>query len=274
MNNTAVIKNITIYPVKSLDGISLQKARFGPGGCLLHDREYAIVDANGKKVKGKSNVMVHLLRSRIDFENEMVSLKHETETAWNHFHLIKDKTLIDGFLSTFFKIPVTLQRDTAGRFLDEPVKSGVTILSTASLERVSSWFDNLSLEETRKRFRANIEITDVPAFWEDQLFYKEGTAVEFKIGDALLYGLSPRARCVVPARHPQTGETIQGFQKSFALQRAAGIPAWSLLNVYGHSYYLAVDCYIPSSEFGKWIEVGDEMKIIGKKDLNEISIPL
>lgn len=273
MNSTPVIKNITIYPVKSLDGISLQKARFGPGGCLLHDREYAIVDANGKKVKGKSNALVHLLRSQVDFENGTISLKHETETAWNQFHLVKDKTLIEGFLSAFFKIPVTMQRDTAGRFLDEPVKSGVTILSTASLEQVRSWFGHLSLEETRKRFRANIEITNVPAFWEDHMFYKEGTAVEFKIGNALLYGLGPRARCVVPTRHPQTGEVIQGFQRSFALQRAAGIPGWSSLNEYGHSYYLSVDCYIPPTEFGKWIEVGDELKITGRKELSEIHIP-
>ncbi|MBK7307132.1 MAG: MOSC N-terminal beta barrel domain-containing protein [Chitinophagaceae bacterium] len=55
MDVNPVVDRITIYPVKSLDGISLQKAQIGNGGCLVHDREYAILDSNGKFVNGKSN---------------------------------------------------------------------------------------------------------------------------------------------------------------------------------------------------------------------------
>ena len=36
MEINPVVKSITIYPVKSLDGISLQKAQIGNGGCLMH----------------------------------------------------------------------------------------------------------------------------------------------------------------------------------------------------------------------------------------------
>lgn len=262
-----VIKCITIYPVKSLDGMSLLKARIGAGGCLEHDREYAIIDGNGKYVNGKSNALVHLLRSQINFENEIISLKHETEIDWYRFHLQNDKADIDEFLSAFFNMPVVLYKNTEGKFMDIPVKSGITVLSTASLQTVGGWFDNMSLEETRKRFRATIEIANVPAFWEDRLFYQEETVVEFKMGEATLYGMSPRARCVVPTRHPQTGKTIYAFQKTFAMQRTKNLPDWSVLEDYGHGYYLSVDCYIPPTEFGKWIEVGDEVKIIGKKIL-------
>ena len=267
MKINPVIKHIAIYPVKSLDGISLTKARIVHGGCLEHDREYAIIDSSGKFVNGKSNPLVHLLRSKIDFENETIFLRHESETTWNQFHLQKDKDAIDEFLSVFFAKPVTMQKNAEGKFLDVPVKSGVTVLSTASLQTVAGWFNDMPLEETRKRFRATIEITNVPAFWEDRLFYQEENVVEFKIADVTLYGMSPRARCIVPTRHPQTGEVIHAFQKSFAVQRAANLPAWSTLNDYDHTYYLSVDCYIPPSEFGKWIEVGDEIKIIGKKIL-------
>jgi uncharacterized protein len=260
-----VVDRITIYPVKSLDGVSLQKAQIGNGGSLVHDREYAIINSNGKFVKGKNNELVYLLRSKIDFENEVISLRHESETDWNDFHLQNDKTDIDKFLSVFFEMPVMLYKNTMGEFLDIPVQSGVTVLSTASLNAVGSWFNNMNINETRKRFRATIELTAVPAFWEDKLFLEAGTAIEFKIGDVTLQGISPRARCVVPTRHPETGEMIHAFQKSFAQQRTANLPRWSTLDDYNHAYYLSVDCYIPPSEFGKWIAVGDEVVITGEQ---------
>jgi uncharacterized protein YcbX len=267
MDIKPAVSQITIYPVKSLDGISLQKAQVSKGGCLLHDREYGIVGSNGKFVNGKSNPMVHLLRSEVDLENKIIFFRHELETNWNRFHLQDEKVAIDEFLSSFFSMPVTLQQDTEGKFLDIPVKSGITVLSTASLQTVGGWFNNMQLEETRKRFRATIEINGVPAFWEDRLFHGEKTVVEFKIGEAILYGMSPRARCIVPTRHPQTAAPIHAFQRSFAVQRAANLPSWSTLHDYHHSYYLSVDCYIPPAEFGKWISVGDEIKITGNKTL-------
>lgn len=262
-----VVDRITIYPVKSLDGISLQKAQIGNGGCLLHDREYAIVDSNGKFVNGKSNAQTHLLRSAVDFENELISFRHESEDEWVQFHLQNDISEINGFLSAFFKMPVQLIRNTEGEFLDIPVQSGVTVLSEASLQTVGTWFNNMDLDETRKRFRATIEITGAPAFWEDKLFLEAGTAIEFKIGEVTLYGISPRARCVVPTRQPQTGEVIHGFPKTFAQQRTKSLPHWSTLQDYGHGYYLSVDCYIPATEFGKWIVTGNELTIIGRKRL-------
>ena len=265
MQANPFVDTITIYPVKSLDGISLQKAQIGNGGCLMHDREYAIVDSIGKFVKGKNNDLVYLLRSKIDFENEIISFRHESTDVWNSFHLQKNTTAINEFLSSFFKMPVTLIRNTQGEFLDIPVQSGVTVLSNASLQTVGAWFNDMDIEEIRKRFRATIEISGVPAFWEDKLFLEEGTAIEFKIGEVTLYGISPRARCVVPTRNPQTGELLHGFSKIFAQQRTQTLPRWSTLKDYGHAYYLSVDCYIPPTEFGKWIAVGEELTVTGKK---------
>ena len=265
MEQKPFISNISIYPVKSLDGISVQKAQIGNGGSLHHDREYAIKDGNNKFVNGKSNALVHLLRMNIDFEKEIISFRHQDETNWHAFHLQQDKAAIDDYLSTFFKMPVSLHKNTAGRFLDIPDISGMTIVSTASLQTVSGWFNDLDLDETRKRFRATLEIADVPAFWEDWLFFDEAMPVEFKIGNITIMGMSPRARCVVPTRHPETGEVIHAFQKSFAQHRTADLPQGSTLPNYGHGYFLSVDCLIPQSEFGKWIAIGDEVKVIGKK---------
>jgi uncharacterized protein len=273
MQTNPAINNITIYPVKSLDGVLLQKAQIGNGGCLVHDREYAIVDSNGKFVKGKNSDLIYLLRSEIDFEAQTIAFRHQAEKVWNSFHLQNEKPAIDKFLSSFFKKPVTLARNTEGEFLDIPVQSGVTVLSNASLKTVCGWFNDMDLEETRKRFRATIEITGAPAFWEDKLFLEEGTAIEFKIGEVTFYGISPRARCSVPTHHPQTGEIIHAFPKTFSQQRTKALPPWSTLEDYGHGYYLSVDCYIPPTEFGKWIAIGDELIITGKKTLTGISLP-
>lgn len=73
--------------------------------------------------------------------------------------------------------------------------------------------------------------------------------------------MSPRARCVA---HPLSGNgrSASCIPKNFAKHRSASLPAWSKLDEYDLYYYLTVDCYIPASEVGKWIYVGDEVRII------------
>lgn len=264
MEPEPVLSKITIYPVKSLDGIVLQKAFITEGGCLLHDREYAISDDNGNFITGKTNPLVHSLRSAVDFETEIISFRQMNDTTWTHFHLKKEKSLIQLYLSDYFGIRALLLQNKTGRFMDIPDISGVTVLSTSSLQEVSAWF-NLNLDETRKRFRATIEIKNVSAFWEDHLFSKEGRGIEFKVGDVTMFGISPRARCVVPTRDPETGEVTHAFPKLFARRRTSTVPAWSTLKEYGHHYYLTVNCYIPATEIGKLIQTGDEIKILGEK---------
>ena len=259
------VSRITIYPIKSLDGISLQSAMITKGGCLLHDREYAITDPHGNFIIGKNNPLVHTLRSSIDFEKEVVSFRQQGEIEWIKFHLQNEKSAIDSYLTNFFKTPATLLQNKEGRFLDIPDISGITILSTSSLNSISKWFNHMELEETRKRFRATIEIEGTTPFWEDHLFSKEGTGIEFSIGEVTLFGMSPRARCVVPTRNPESGAVIHAFPKIFSKHRALDLPTWSTLKEHGHYYYLTVNCYIPSTEVGKSIQIGDGLIIIGEK---------
>ena len=257
------ISHIAIYPVKSLDGISLRKTEIAEGGCLLHDREYAIFDTEGNLINGKSNPSVHTLRSTVDFEKEIISFQRMNENKWCHFHLEKERMAVQHYLSQFFGAEVELKQNKTGGFLDIPEISGITLLSTASLQSVSEWFGGMDLNETRKRFRATVEIDGVPAFWEDHLFSNKGSAIEFQCGKVRMIGISPRERCVVPTRHPETGEVLHGFPKIFAKDRLTDLPGWSFLKQYGHSYYLSVDCFIPATEIGKFICVGDELKISG-----------
>ncbi len=265
MPSDPVLSNITIYPVKSLDGTALQKALVTKGGCLQHDRQHAIIDEKGNFVNGKSNAMVHTLRSNVDFENNIISFRPMQESTWRQFHLEKEKAELEVYLSDYFGKKVFFEQDMTGRFMDMPDIAGVTILSTSTLKEVSTWFADMSIQETRKRFRATLEIEGVDAFWEDHLFSHEGTGIEFTVGDVTIIGMSPRARCVVPTRNSETGEVTHAFPKSFARHRASTLPSWSVLEEYGHLYYLTVNCYIPSTEIGKWIHIGDVVSIVGEK---------
>jgi uncharacterized protein len=53
---------MNIYPIKALDGMSLQAARILPSGALEHDRGYAIFDQQGELVNGKRTAQVHRLQ--------------------------------------------------------------------------------------------------------------------------------------------------------------------------------------------------------------------
>ncbi len=225
-----------------------------------------MIDEHGKFINGKSNILVHTLRTSVDLESEIISFRKMNETSEVIFNLQDEKTDIENYLSDHFGMKTKFIHEKTGRLLDIPDESGVTIVSTSSLNEVSSWYDNMDQEETRKRFRATIEIAGVPAFWEDHLFAGEGKYIEFKTGDVKMFGMSPRARCVVPSRNPDTGEVFHAFQKSFANHRAASLPQWSALNEYDHYYYLSVDCLIPATEIGKVIQTGDKIKITGERN--------
>jgi len=261
------LDRITIYPVKSLDGMDLEQAVVSEGGCLLHDREFALSDLEGNLVIGKTNALVHTLRSRVDFEAGTISLRDERETAWNRFQLFEEKERLHAYLSDHFGMDVLVVRNSTGRLLDIPDLSGATILSTASLEAVTGWFPDLELPQVRRRFRATLEIAEVPAFWEDRLFAGEDQTVEFSVGDVTLLGVSPRARCVVPTRQPETGETTKAFPRTFATHREASLPEGSGLTEYPHAYYLTVNCLIPPTEIGKTLRLGDPVEILGTRPI-------
>jgi uncharacterized protein len=259
------LSRITIYPVKSLDGMDLQEVEIVRGGCLKHDRSFAIFDENGKKVNGKSTPLVHTLRSKFDPDTATHYFQRPGVSDWESFHWPDQIVRMNEYLSEHFGRSVHMVYEPTGRFLDEPDISGATILSTSTLQEVSGWMQGLNLDETRRRFRANLVIDGVPAFWEDLLFSREGIGILFSLGDVSLIGISPRARCTVPPRDTLTGELMHGFSKRFSEFRAERIPIWSNLADWGHYYHLAVDCAFPDSEVGKTIRVGDELTIFGEQ---------
>ncbi|NJO66541.1 MAG: MOSC domain-containing protein, partial [Leptolyngbyaceae cyanobacterium RM1_405_57] len=235
------LKHITIFPIKSLDGLEVTQATFLKGGAIAHDREFAIVDQQGKFVNGKRTEKIHRLRSAFDLAARTVTMTNQDTAQSQQFHLDDERQRLSAWLSDFFGYPVGLKQDLHIGFPDDTDASGPTVVSTATLEAIASWFPELSVEEVRRRFRTNLEIDGVPAFWEDQLFAEAGQFVPFQIGDVVLSGSHPCQRCVVPTQDSVRGDRYPNFQKTFVIKRQETLPEWTVRQRFNHFYRLTVN---------------------------------
>lgn len=256
------VARLTVYPIKSLDGVAVSQATFLPSGSLEQDRRFAISDAAGNFVNGKRNTRVHRLRSHFDLTTGQVSLSAVDQASPARFDPIHQRQALEAWLGDYFEQPVRICQNQETGFPDDQVSPGPTVVSTASLAAVAGWFPDLSLEEVRRRFRSNIEIDGVPAFWEDCLFGVENQPVAFQIGPVRCWGINPCQRCVVVTRDSQTGQTSPQFQKTFRSQRQKWLPAWAELARFNHYFRLAVNTQVPRSEAGKTITLGDPVGLI------------
>ena len=86
------------------------------------------------------------------------------------FHLDDDRESLGAFLTCLLNRQVGIVDNPRAGFPDDPDAGGPTIVSVATLQAVADLFPEMTLEQTRWRFRTNIEVKGVPAFWEDRLF--------------------------------------------------------------------------------------------------------
>lgn len=261
MSNKPYLSRICIYPVKSLDGLSLTSANMLASGAIQHDRTFALVDEQGKFVNGKRNRKVHRLRSHFDLAEGVLTLRVQNTEQEVSFRLDMEREALNAWLSTYFDCAVTVIANTATGFPDDTEAPGPTVISTATLQVVASWFPGLDEQAIRLRFRANLEIGGVPAFWEDKLFTEVGSVVPFRIGDVRFEGTNPCQRCAVPSRDPYTGEVFPHFQEIVMRKRKESLPEWSTASRFNHFYRLSCNTHVPASEVGKTLYVGDWVNI-------------
>jgi uncharacterized protein len=260
------LAKILLYPVKSLDGVEVERAKVLDSGALEHDREFAIFDERGRFVNGKRHGKIHLLRvsysSQFKFLDKTISLKIPGIDSQQVFHLHEEQQALEATLSDFFEFPVTLKQNSLMGFPDDTDSPGPTVISTATLTEVASWFPGLSVDEMRRRIRANIEIDGVPAFWEDRLFREQGDLVSFRVGDVDFFGVKPCQRCIVPTRDSYLGEAYPNFQKIFVNHRQATLPKWVTSSRFNHFYRLSINTELPASSAGKILQIGTKVEII------------
>ncbi|HEY9664106.1 MAG TPA: MOSC N-terminal beta barrel domain-containing protein [Allocoleopsis sp.] len=253
------LDRILIYPIKSLDPLEVTCARILPGGALAHDREFALMDDQGKVVNAKRTAKIHGVRSTYDLAARTVTLWTEAQSPQT-FHFEADRAKLKVWFSDYFGQAITLQQNLHTGFPDDLNAAGPTLVSTATLQQITGWFPDLTLEEIRRRFRTNLEIANVPPFWEDKLFADiDQPPVPFQIGTVQFWGSNPCQRCIVPTRNPMTGDPYPGFQKQFVAQRQSNLPDWAVSARFNHFYKLTLNTKVLPSEGGKTLQVGDKL---------------
>ena len=262
MAETAFVSRIQIYPIKSLDATVLQEATMLPSGALEFDRTWALFDTNGKFVNGKRYASIHRLRSNVDLKRRMLSICEGGELLPDAatFSLDEDRGEIESWLRPYFGFPVELKTNGDVGFPDDTNSPGPTIISVATLQEIARWFD-LPAGQLRARFRTNIEIDGVPAFWEDRLFGAPSTVVKFAIGNAVLDGINPCQRCIVPTRDPISGREDKEFARRFAELRRETVPAWADKSRFNHFYRAAINTR-RSSHGDNLIRIGDRIRVL------------
>ncbi|PZV16784.1 MAG: MOSC domain-containing protein [Leptolyngbya sp.] len=254
------LAKILLYPIKSLDGVAVTEATVLPSGALKGDREFAIIDYQGKFVNGKRIPAIHQLRANFDLENRTVSLQVQDVAESVRFDLDGDRTPLESWLGDYFGFPIKLIQNLEMGFPDDTESPAPTIVSTETIETVAAWFP-LSAEDLRSRLRTTLEITAPESFWEERLFSTAGNLVPFHIGAVQFLGVNPCQRCIVPTRDPITGQPYPDFQKTFVEQRKATFPTWAEASRFKHYYCLAVNTRAHPSEAGKILHLSDVVTV-------------
>jgi hypothetical protein len=251
------LHQILIYPIKALDGMAVEQATLLESGAIQNDRRFAIFDVHGRYVNGKNNALVHNLRATYDLAAQTVTLQGST------FPLIAHHPELEQYLSDYFGEQVYVRENRQTGFPDDIVAQGPTVISTATIETLASWFDGISTDQARSRLRMNLEIGNVPAFWEDQLFGEEHQTVEFQIGEVRFQGINPCQRCVVPTRNATTGDPYPKFQQIFIQKRRQTLPNWTNPDRFNHYYRLGVNTQLSPKQGGKILSRQDSVQRLG-----------
>jgi uncharacterized protein YcbX len=274
------LDRITIYPVKSLDGLDLEEAVLLPSGGLEHDRRWQLVDMEGRVVNAKRTAVCHAVRAAYDLDAGVIDLAIDPAALAaaaipgierlatlrpDSFPLVPGPDGPCGWLAEAFGMEVLLIERRDGGFPDDREAPGPTVISTATLLEVARWF-GFDLAESRRRFRANLEIGGCEAFWEDALASPARPELqpslgdlpadlpadpyadlpppegrEFSIGDVRLRATNVCRRCVVPSRDSRTGAITAHFRDVFEARRGKGLLPEVDALAWSHCYRLGIN---------------------------------
>ncbi|WP_436926649.1 MOSC domain-containing protein [Halosimplex amylolyticum] len=254
----ARLERLRVFPVKGLDGIDVEAAAILDGGTLRHDREFALFDADGEVLNGKRTDRVHDLATEFDPGSGRLAVE-TPDGETREFDLDAEREPAAAWFGDFFDADLELRRDDSLGYVDRR-EMGPSVVSTATLETVASWYDGMTVDGARRRLRANVEISGVPAFWEDRFVGVDAPA--FEVDDVRFEGVTPCGRCVVPQRDPDTGEPTPEFRERFVQKREETFPEWADRDAFDHYYTLMVIGRVPEGDRGGTLRVGDEVAVV------------
>lgn len=256
------LERIRLYPLKSFDGVDVEDARVLASGALAWDRRYALYDGQGAVINGKRYPQLHGVRSAWTLEDNRLEFVLRADTTSLVGRLPQDAPRLEAWLGEYLGQFVELRENAAGGFPDDVEAHGPTMVASASVMRVADWLGE-EPEITRRRFRANLEVAGVPAFWEDGLLGAEGGPPgRLRIGAVELLGLKPCTRCPVPTRNPDTGEADSGLPRRFSAQRQAELPLWAPRERFTHYYRFTLNTGVAPGFMAGRLRCGDEVSLL------------
>jgi uncharacterized protein YcbX len=274
------LDRITIYPVKSLDGVTVDEAVLQPAGGIEHDRRWRLIDTEGRVINAKQEPLLLAIRAQVDVVAPAIRLAADPQAlaaavlpgierlealAAETFSLAPGPTGPCGWLEAALGRPVLIMERREGGFPDDRDAPGPTVVATATLREVARWFE-LDVDECRRRFRANLEIGDCEAFWEDAVASPmpvDGWAGDAArrlddpaadvpppepgglwIGETALVAARVCRRCQVPTRDSRTGAVLPHFRDAFEARRRHGLRPDVDAADWGDTYRLAINTVV------------------------------
>lgn len=236
----ATVAALYIYPIKSLGGIELSKARITRRG-LEYDRRWMLVDSNNQFLTQRTHPEMALLKTAIEsscivvhhLNDPSVKVKlplHPAPAATVTVKVWEDQceaqyaendinewfSLKLGFPCKAVYMPESSERKLDPRYaISNKDITGfadgypLLMISEASLEDLNS-----RLEEPlpMDRFRPNIVISGTAAFAEDEM-------KKFFINNIPFYGVKLCGRCPITTTNQKTGERNREPLKTLATYR-------------------------------------------------------
>jgi uncharacterized protein YcbX len=272
------ISEIYIYPIKSLGGISLQKAEVTDRG-FKHDRRWLLVDANNRFLTQREHANMALLKVSLADDGLLVTYKVDesktlipfkpikqeliTVTIWDDIctaQLVSDET--DNWFSKKLGITCSLvympddtHRYTDPRYTDNDQITSFSdaypfmMIGQASLDELNG---RLPEPLPMNRFRPNIVFTGGEA-------YREDTIDEFTINDINFQGVKLCARCIMTTIDQTNATKGKDPLKTLATYRSKNNKIYFGQNV------------VHSGE--GVIAVGDELNVLTKHTEERFIIP-
>lgn len=219
------ISSIYIYPIKSLDGISVKSAELTPRG-FKNDRRWMLVDENNQFItqrnitdmcffdvlQGNSSFTIHHRKTSqtITLSEETAQGKEISVTVWND--TVKAKTVstkLDDYFSSHLKQKCSLVEMPAStlRLVDKEYAFNNEIVSFADAypvlmlgeEALKLLSNKTGREMSALRFRPNLVFSGGAAHEEDNFGV-------FSVGETQLRNAKLCGRCVIPTIKPESGE--------------------------------------------------------------------
>ncbi|RAJ94295.1 hypothetical protein LX87_04181 [Larkinella arboricola] len=238
--NTPVLKEIWIYPIKSLGGISLSEAVVEQKG-FQYDRRWMLVEPNGKFLTQREHTVMALVNVEMSDEFLRVYHRHhpddgleiplnqttgEALTAYVWDDQAVDAQVVsrqaDEWFSRLLGLPCRLvyMPDNSLRPVDPRYARPDDVVSFAD-DFPYLLISTDSLDELNRRAGASLEMIRFRPnlVVEGTSPHDEDTWYHFRIGDLAFYGVKPCARCVLTTIDPETARKGKEPLKTLATYR-------------------------------------------------------